>query len=218
MEIRKVLFDNWGIKLLSLGLALMLWFFVTSKGRTETTLLVPLELRNVPQNMAVVGDVVSSIEIRIQGPERVLRDITTGKRVFGILDLARAKVGENMIPVSPDDIRTPAGAAVTHMSLSEVKVRLEPLARKSIRLRPVLHGTPAAGYRIAKVTITPSKIIVEGPANVLGTLESLASLPIDVQGADAGLTVEPKVDYQGKSLKIIDTDIIARIAIERIRK
>ena len=80
--------ENWGIKLVSLGLSLTLWFYVTSKGKTEMTLTVPLELRNIPQNMAVVGNVAGSLEVRVQGQERVLRDITIVKKVVGIIDLS----------------------------------------------------------------------------------------------------------------------------------
>ena len=68
MDYRKLLFDNWGIKLVSLGLSLTLWFYVTSKGKTEMTLTVPLELRNIPQGMTVVGDVAGSLEMRVHHP------------------------------------------------------------------------------------------------------------------------------------------------------
>ncbi len=215
MDVRKILLDNGGIKLLSLGLSLTLWFYVTSKGKTEMTLTVPLELRNIPQNMAVVGDVAGSLEVRVQGQERVLRDITAGKKVFGVLDLAMTRDGENVVPISPDDIRRPAGVTVMHMSRSEVKVQLEPLVRKAFRLKSVLHGVPAAGLRVTKIVVSPPKITVEGPVSVIKTLESLQTMPIDIQDAKEDMTVDPKIDYQGKSVKILEKDIAVRITIER---
>jgi YbbR domain-containing protein len=218
MDYRKILFDNWGIKLLSLGLSLALWFYVTSKGKTEMTLTVPLELRNIPQGMTVVGDVAGSLEVRVQGQERVLRDISTGKKVVGILDLSMTKVGENTVSISPDDIRRPAGVTIAYMSLSEIKVKLEPLVRKILRLRPILHGPPAAGYRLAGITVTPPKITVEGPESVISTLVMLQTMPIDVQGTQESVTVEPKIDYQGKSVKILDKSIVVRVNIERVSK
>ena len=218
MDYRKLLFDNWGIKLVSLGLSLTLWFYVTSKGKTEMTLTVPLELRNVPQGMTVVGDVVGSLEVRVQGQERVLRDISIGKKVIGILDLSMTTVGENTVRISPDDIRRPEGVTVTYMSLSEIKVKLEPLVRKILRLKPVLHGAPAAGYRLAGITVTPPKITVEGPASMMSSLVILQTMPIDVQGSHESLTVEPKIDYQGQSVKILDKSIVVRVNVERVSK
>jgi YbbR domain-containing protein len=218
MDYRKLLFDNWGIKLVSLGLSLTLWFYVTSKGKTEMTLTVPLELRNIPQGMTVVGDVAGSLEVRVQGQERVLRDVTIGKKVIGILDLSMTKVGENTVRISPDDIRRPAGVTVTYMSPSEVKVKLEPLVRKIFKLQPVLHGAPASGYRLAGITVTPPKITVEGPAGVMSTLVRLQTMPIDIQGAQESATIEPKIDYQGQSVKILDKSIVVRVNIERVNK
>ncbi len=215
MDIRKLLTEHWSIKLLSLGLALTLWFYVTSKGKTEITLAVPLELRNIPQALAIVGDVAGALDVRVQGQERVLRDITIGKKIFGVLDLSMSRAGENIVPISPDDIRRPSGVTVMHLSLSEVKVRLEPLVRRAVRLKPVLHGTPASGFRVAKVTVSPVKITVEGPSSIVNTLDVLQTMPIDIQGAGESITVDPKIDYQGRSVKILDKNIAVRIAMER---
>jgi YbbR domain-containing protein len=218
MNLRGMFVENWGIKLISLGLSLMLWFYVTSKGKTEMTLTVPLELRSIPQNMAVVGPVASSLEVRVQGQERVLRDITTGKKLVGILDLSMTKEGENVVRLSPDDISRPSEVAVTHMSLSEVKVRLEPLIRKTFRLKPVVHGVPASGYRLKNIVITPPKISVEGPSSVIKMLDSLQTMPIDIQGAAEDRSIEPKIDYQGQSVKLIEKNVEVRIIIERMNR
>ncbi len=215
MNIRKLVVEHWSIKLLSLGLSLTLWFYVTSKGKTEMTLSVPLELRNIPQTLAIVGDVAGSLDVRVQGQERVLRDITVGKKVFGVLDLSMTRAGENVVPISPDDIRRPSGVTVMHLALSEVKVKLEPLVRRTVRLKPVLHGSPASGFHVVKVTVSPSKITVEGPSSIINTLDVLQTMPIDIQGAGDTITVDPKIDYQGKSVKILEKNIAVRIAMER---
>ncbi len=218
MDLRRILTDNWTLKLVSLLCAIALWFYVTSTGKTEMTLTVPLELRNIPQGMTVVGDVTSAVEIRVQGQERVLSDSAFGKRVGGMLDLSMTREGENIVRLSPDDFKRPDGVVVTHMSLSEVKVKLEPLLRRTFRLRPVLHGAPAAGHYLAGVAVVPPKIAVEGPASVMKKLEKLETMPIDIQGATQGLTVEPKIDYQGQPVKLLEKSIIVRIAIERTEK
>ncbi|HEX9021235.1 MAG TPA: CdaR family protein [Nitrospirota bacterium] len=215
MDVRKAVLDNWGIKLLSLALSLTLWFYVTSKGKTEMTLTVPLELRNIPQNMAVVGDVAGSLEVRIQGQERQLRDVTIGKKVFGVLDLSAAREGENIVRISPDDIRRPSGVSVTHLSPAEIRVKLEPLIKKALQLKAVLRGAPARGHRMVKVIVTPPRITAEGPESAMKTLDMLQTMPIDIQGAEDSLTIEPKIDYQGKQVKIIDNKITLRIDIER---
>lgn len=217
MDARKILLDNWGIKLISLGLSITLWFYVMSTGKMEMTLTVPLELRNIPQGMTVVGDVPGALEVRVQGQERVLRDSAFGKKVAAFIDLSMTKEGENTVRISPDDIKRPSGVSVAYLSLKEIKVKLERLVRRTYRLRPVLHGSPAPGYRVAAITVTPSKIAVEGPAGAMKNLLSLETMPIDILGARETLTVEPKIDYQGQSAKVLDKNISVRISIERVR-
>ncbi len=218
MNMRNILIDNWGIKLVSLGLSLTLWVYVTSKGKTEMTLTVPLELRNIPQDLAVVGNVAGSLEVRIQGQERVLRDNTVADKIVGVIDLSTAKVGENTVHISPDDIKRPPDVTVTHMSLSEIKVKLEPLVKKTFRLKPVLHGAPAAGYRLAKIIVTPPKLTVEGPESLMTAMGRLQTLPIDIEDKKESMTVEPKIDYQGQPVKLLEKNIMIRILIERMNR
>jgi YbbR domain-containing protein len=219
IDARALFVNNWGTKLLSLGLTLVLWVYVvTSTGKTEQTLIIPLELRNIPSSMTVVGNVPGNLEVRVQGQERLLRDGTVSRNMVGLLDLSMAKEGENIIRLSPYDISHPAGITVTHMSLSDVKVRLEPLKREAFRLIPVLRGTPAAGYRVAGITATPQKIMIEAPASVMKNLEALETMPIDIQDARTGMVVEPKIDCRGKQVKLLEKDIAVRVNIERVRK
>ncbi len=218
MDLRSIIFENWTVKLVSLVLSLSLWVYVSSTGKTQLTLSVPVELHNVPAGMTVVGDVTGNLEVRMQGQERVLRDGTIAKKVVVLLDLAAAKEGENVIPISPDDIKRPAGTTVTHLSQSEIKVKLEPLVRKTFRVTPVLRGAPAPGYRVAGATVEPARIVIEGPASIVKSLDGLRTMPIDVQKATENIIVEPKIDYQGKAVKLMDRNIAVRVTIERARK
>jgi YbbR domain-containing protein len=217
MDYRKIFLENWGIKLISLALALILWFNITSKGKMEIALTVPLELKNIPAGMAVVGDVPGYLEVRLEGQERLLRDISSDKEVSGSIDLSLARDGENTVRVSPDDIKRPSGVAVTHLAPYEIKVRLERILRRTIRLTPALHGVPAPGYRVAGTVARPARIAIEGPAGVVKQLTTIQTMPIDIEGATKTITVEPKLDYAGKPVKLLDKDVSVRIVIERIR-
>src|SRR3990170_3556014 len=218
MDHRKIFIENWGLKLVSLVLALMLWVYVTSKGKTELTLTVPLEFRNIPQGMALVGEVAGTLEVRVQGQERDLRNISSGKRVSGILDLSRAVAGENLIRISPDDISRPARVVVTRISPFEVWVQLEHLIRKTVRLKPRLRGAPADGYALAGVSVKPQRITVEGPADVIQELGSIETMPIDIERARENITIEPRIDYEGRPIRILEKGITVRVFITKAAK
>lgn len=218
IDIRRAFTDNWPLKLASLIMALTLWFYVTSKGKTELTLTVPLELRNVPAGMAVVGDVPGSLEVRLQGQERVLRDIMASKKVVGILDLSRGRKGENIMHLSHEDIKRPNGVLVSYIAPSEIAVKLEPLVQRSVRLFARVQGKPAQGYRFVSAAAKPARITIEGPSSIVRTFSRLRTQPLDISGLRASAELAPRIDYQGKPIKILEQNISISVMIEKERK
>lgn len=218
MDIRGLFLENWPIKLASLLMAVALWFYVTSKGKTEVAFTVPLELRNIPQGLAVVGDVPSTIEVRVQGQERLLRDGNFGRRIAGTVDLSLSREGENTLRLSPDDIRRPSGTYVTHIAPIDIRVSLERNVRNSLRLLPVFTGGPAAKRRVESFSVNPPRITVEGPARFMKGLRALSTLPIDISDLSGRSTVKPRIDYQGRPVKILDPDITITIVVRKERQ
>ena len=217
MDRPRTVLENWPIKLVSLLLAVTLWFYVTSKGKTELTVSVPLELRNIPAGMAVVGDVPARIDVRLQGQERALRDIAAGRKAVGILDLVRGREGDNIVRLSPEDIVRPSGVAVTHLAPYEISVKLEHLVRKTVRLVPVTQGRPAAGHRLISIGVRPARVTVEGPSSAVHAIAELRTLPLDITGLAERTMAEPRIDYQGKPLKVLEQDISVTIVIQKER-
>jgi YbbR domain-containing protein len=96
-------------------------------------------------------------------------------------------------------------------------VKLDRLARKSLQLKPVLTGRPATGYRIRSVSVTPPRVTLEGPAAVIGSFTMLQTLPVDVSGMRENTTTEPRIDFQGKPVKVLEQDIRITITLQKER-
>ncbi|MBI5199714.1 MAG: hypothetical protein HZA09_06855, partial [Nitrospirae bacterium] len=56
MKPKAFVFENFGLKLASLIFAIILWFFVMSRGKTEMSFQSPLEFRNIRKNLELVGE------------------------------------------------------------------------------------------------------------------------------------------------------------------
>jgi hypothetical protein len=74
-RLRRLLLNNWYFKLLSLGLAYVLWLGVAHAPMAEVRVAVPLELRNLPARLEVVSDVPVHVQVTLQGSEKLLRDL-----------------------------------------------------------------------------------------------------------------------------------------------
>ena len=60
-------------------------------------------------------------------------------------------------------------------------------------------------------------ITVEGPEGVVQMLGTMRTFPVDMEGAKGTFTVTPRIDYQGKTVTIIDKDIRVELSIRKRR-
>ena len=70
---RRHVLHNFGIKLLSLALAVGLWLAVTRDPVAEVAVEVPIEFRNIPENLEISTENIPRAQIRVRGPQRIVR-------------------------------------------------------------------------------------------------------------------------------------------------
>jgi YbbR domain-containing protein len=116
------LLDNVLIKIVSLVFAVILWFYVNSKGVVEMDIAVPLELRNLPLNLTITGDVMDEVNVRVKSRERILRDMAEG-RIHAVLDLAGAHAGENVYLLDAAAVERPEGVQIERISPRRIRIR-----------------------------------------------------------------------------------------------
>src|SRR5258708_13186066 len=66
---------NIGLKVVSLLLAIGLWFAVARSPIAEVEMKVPIEFRNLPDNLEIDSASFTEAQIRVRGPERVIHQL-----------------------------------------------------------------------------------------------------------------------------------------------
>ncbi len=215
--IRHLLFDNFLIKFFSVLFAVLLWLHVVARGKSEVHFVVPLELRDIPKDMVVVGDVPAYADVRLQGQEGIVRGLTS-KDIGAFIQLSDAKPGENVFNLTQSNVKVPGNIAVVMISPSEVRMKLEKLARKALPVRPEITGKPAAGYTLYKVEITPVTVRVEGPESFIRRTHSISTEPIDIEGMtqsfDRAVALEPPGE---KGSKLDEDSVKVSVTLRKIR-
>jgi len=168
---------NWYLKLISLGLAAMLWTFVATEASSEIGMEVPLEYRNIPPQLEITGDTTNMVQVRLRGSSNVIRDISP-RDVSTTIDLSKMRTGEKIVPLSPQNVQAPFGADVVRVNPSSVRFNLERTMTKTVPVVPTILGQPTDGFELGPVMVNPSKVEVEGPESRVNTLESIATVPI----------------------------------------
>jgi YbbR domain-containing protein len=175
-------FRHLGLKILALALACLLWLTVAGEHVVERVVRVPLEFRNIPAPLEVVGDPPSNVDVRLRASSALFSRLQPGE-VVAVLDLANARPGSRLFHIRPDDVRSPYGAQIAQVVPGTLAIEFERSARRVIPVVAPVEGEPAPGYIIGPITAEPSNVEVVGPESRLKKLDQATTEPVSVADA-----------------------------------
>jgi YbbR domain-containing protein len=197
-------FRHFGLKLLSLGLALSLWMVVSGEETVERGLRVPLELQQFPAGLELSGDPPSTIDVRVRGSSGALARVSPGD-IVGVLDLRGAHVGNRLFHMTPDQVRTPFGIDVVQINPGTIAMTFEHSKTGTVRIRPAIDGRPAPGYAVGAVVADPERVEVIGPESAVDRAGEALTEPVSVAGAKAPVTDTVTVGLIDPALRLKST-------------
>jgi YbbR domain-containing protein len=203
-----------GFKLLSLLLAVALWFAVGGEERTETALSLPLELANLPPKMMVTSEMPPALQVRVMGPGSLVRKLSQTRPAYTV-DLTGAKPGRRAYPLGPKSFNFPRGVVVSRVQPNPLYVTLTPTITRVLQVQPLLEGKPPEGYQVVEVKAKPSHVKVEGPYNEISDLKFLPTLPIDVSQLTESATVATDLNMRNLHLTLKEQGpVLAHLTVE----
>jgi hypothetical protein len=179
--IRNLFLKNWGLKLFSLLLALVLWLTLIPEEKifSEKTLTVPLELHNIPSDVELIERPPSMVDVKIRAPQKFLNQFTS-VTVHAALNLERASVEQTDYPLNKNMISLPSGGEVMDIYPSQVNLRLEKTKEVMLKVEPSLSGKLQEGFKLEKIEISPAEVPVEGPESKVKETFKVRTSPIDL--------------------------------------
>jgi len=185
----KVITKNPTLKVISLILAIILWLFVRSTTEGEVGLQVPIEFFRCPASLIVTHVSADAITVRIMGAASQVERLSTREEKARI-DLSGARPGTNTFDILPDNFTIPKVLKITQISPSSIKVEIDRVMDKVVRLKAVVKGEPAPGYRVAKIVVDPSSINLQGARRQLAGLKEVSTEEIDISGLRETVEIE----------------------------
>ncbi len=173
---------NWGLKAISLGLAVLLWVVIAGEKTSEMGLSVPVELQNFPKDLELTGEPVNAVEVRLRASPGVIQQLGPGD-VSAQIDLVGAHEGERIVHLTERSIRVPFGVQVVKITPSSLSLNFEHTLQKTVPIRPRLIGRPAEGFEVAGMSAQPAEVRIAGPKSRVLEVESAYTEPISVDGA-----------------------------------
>ncbi len=218
---RKLFLEDWGVKLLSLAIALVLWLVVTGQNEPVTA-HVNVQLNYIrPQTLEISNDPPRTVDVTLTGSRNKLDDLTALDLVATV-DLSDQQPGERVLRLADKaKIPLPQGVKVDGYQPSAIPIRLEQIIERQIAVEPKLEGKPADGYQVYAVRPSKAAVIVRGPESRVNALQKLETESIWLSGHKQTFTAEklgldvpdPKVDLVDP---VVDVQVeIAEVPVER---
>lgn len=205
---KKKILRNWGLKLISLVIAFMLWYLAVSTDdpkETQTYSNIPVVLRNAElleqENKVyeIQGSILTRVSVR--APRSVIEQLRASDIV--------AEADMNMLT----DINTIAiTCSVPNYEVESVssnpavlKLSIEEKSTRWLRVQPTTTGDVAEGYVIVGTKIDQNRIEISGPKSLVETV-SYAGLRVDVTGATSTQTANAEIILYDADGNIIESE------------
>jgi YbbR domain-containing protein len=178
---REYVFNNLPFKIVSLAIAVMLWWAVGRDQPIEIPLTVGLEFQHAPANLDVNSDYPLQARVTLQGPQRTLQNMNPSE-VHAVLDLRGAGPGERTFDLTADDIHAPRNVRVVQIVPSQFHISFDRSITRSVPVQPRVIGTLLSGYEITGVTADPPSITIVGPEKRVAAISTAITDPVDATG------------------------------------
>ena len=191
-RLRHLIFDHALLKVVSLVIAILMWYGVAREPITEITLRVPIEFTRTPKDLDYSSEAaIPQAQVRLRGPAGALRDLPQ-ENVHLVLDLKGATAGEHTYDISAEQVRVPHNVEVLQVTPSRLHMIFERSKTQEATVRPRVTGSPMPGYRIASVTATPGTVTISGPERHVNATEGALTDPVDITGITGEQTFETR--------------------------
>lgn len=200
----RFLVENLPLKIISLGLAVLLWYVIAGEKTSEMGVSVPVELQNFPKDLELTGDPTNEVEVRLRASPGIIQRLGPGD-ISARIDVTGAVEGERIVHLTGDSIRVPFGVQVVKVNPASITLNFERTQEKVVPIRPRLLGRPAAGYEVAESTTNPVDVQVVGPKSRVHDMESAYTEPVSVEGARTNVVERVHVGLDDPMLRIQGT-------------
>ncbi|HLD56147.1 MAG TPA: CdaR family protein [Candidatus Omnitrophota bacterium] len=201
--------ENWGLKLVSLLLAIGFWSYVVAEESIEVTKTVSLEILPPTDKLSVVKSSTSFLEVTFQSPRHMFSALSSANLMARHKIEGAQKAGDYSFNVSPSDFTLPAPEIrIVKIFPSFVTVTLDEVIVKKLPVEVELIGEPAFGYRADReaIEIDPNAVLVEGSKAVLEKMDTIKTEPIQLVGRVRSFRRTARI-HQAPEMRIVGDGI-----------
>lgn len=175
---------NWKLKVLCFFIAFVTWVGVVYAGNPPETRLVSLAIpqssADVPSGYVLVHS-VNNVLVRVGGDQNTLNTLNPTVFTVNVDWAAVNRAGAYSIPISITS--TDPNIEIIDRPTS-VQVDVDAFTSKTIPVSITISNPPPAGYNSGAQQVSPSTVVVDGPAHELANIQARATVNLSNQKAN----------------------------------
>lgn len=199
------LFDNLGLKFLSMVLAVTVFLLINDDEDREIRVSVGVSYI-LPADKVLTSDRVDEVRVTIRGPERRVRRFDARELSRISIDLRAARDSE--IAFTPDMVQPPPGLVITSIEPRSVRVAFDKRTEKLVEVTPIVAGHPQHGYVTLEIKAMPATVKVRGAEKTLAALSSVRTREVSVEGRSDPFTETTQL-LAPEGIEIVGTESVA---------
>ncbi len=169
-----------------------------------------------PDNVEVGIERAEPSTVTVTGPQSIVQQVAAARAVV-VIQPSGINVDEDVALVPVDVLGnarspaepSPATARIRVQVLSEPETRILPI-------NPVITGTPAAGFELASVSVTPPATSVAGDADPLAAIGGLDTLALSISGLSETTTFDTDLALPDDLARVNDDQITVTITFRPV--
>jgi YbbR domain-containing protein len=175
------LFENVGLKLISVLCALGFFVFIRGSERAEMRFDVGIA-HTVPPESArriLVKEPPTGISVTLRGPRTQLESLP---RDLGVITLDLSTGHESVIELTSGMLpNLPAGVEVVQLFPARIDVRWDDIVSRSLPIQVTTTGAPAKGHKLSgDLVLDPATVTATGPRTIVELMQSARAGSFDL--------------------------------------
>ncbi|WP_265821607.1 CdaR family protein [Geovibrio ferrireducens] len=196
---------NLHLKILSIVIAVSLWFGLVTGEYQEFSVYAPVRFKNMQGELVAVS-ADTHVNVTAKTPRGLMRALDYNAVTIEV-DVSALGYGDTYHRLVPSEIKLPSGVELVRVEPEGINITVDKLVKKSTKVVPTFIGEPHPGFKVGSVTVYPEYVEIQGATKKLAGINSIETKPVNLSSKKEGLTY---------SIGIKETDGVLTSAPEQV--
>lgn len=210
MDYKKLISNNFSLKVTALLLALFVWIMISGRERaySETTMEVNVEYVNAAENIDVRYVNPEKVRIKVKGTSKEIQGISP-ENVKLKIDLEGTRSSTKLNRFAMDYLEYPESLQIESIYPQWIELTIEEFDSKMVNVKVTYTGKLQPGIRLTNRTVSPHQVKIFGYKSQISRIQTVqATENIDLSEITSSQTVTLQLEKAEEILRFEDTDTI----------